>query len=114
MLVYLAGPISSGPERYLENAIEVANEVIDRGHNPYVPNLMYYLEAKKPREYETWMRLDEEWLLASDAVYRIPGESPGADREMQTAKEFGIMILKRLEDLDFIQDPRKGIISLND
>lgn len=100
MRIYLAGPISSNPEAHLEKALEVATVVIDKGHNPYVPNLMFYLEAIKPRDYETWMTLDEEWLCASDAIYRIPGESPGADRETTLAAKLGLVVIHHLDELD--------------
>lgn len=114
MRIYLAGPISSNPEAHLEKALEVATVVIDKGHNPYIPNLMFYLEAKKPREYETWMTLDEEWLVTCDAAYRIPGESPGADREMKLANDLGLLIIGHLDDLDWLPEPPKTLALLDD
>lgn len=102
MRVYIAGPISSDPEKNLEIALDVTNQVIDKGHNPYMPNYNYYLEQKKSRDYELWMKLDDEWLRQCDAIYRIPGESPGADREMKVAKEIGLLIISQLDDLDWL------------
>lgn len=102
MRIYLAGPISSNPEKNLDIALDVSNQVIDKGHNPYMPNYNYYLNAKKVRDYELWMKLDDEWLRQCEAIYRIPGESPGADREMVVAREIGLLVIGHLDDLDWL------------
>jgi hypothetical protein len=109
MRIYLASPISSNPEAILWVALENPNQIIDKGHNPYIPNLMYYLEERKEREYETWMTLDEEWLVTCEAVYRIPGESPGADREMKLAVDLGLLVIGHLDDLDWLTEPPKSL-----
>ena len=36
-------------------------------------------------EYETWMEYDLAWLGACEALLRLPGHSPGADREVRYA-----------------------------
>ena len=42
--------------------------------------------------YEQWMKLDLAWLDKCDALLRLPGESPGSDREVDAAKERGIPV----------------------
>lgn len=112
MRIYLAGPISSDPERHHENAVNVANEIIDLGHNPYVPNLVLAMERKKPRDYETWMALDEDWLRQCDALYRIPGESPGADREMKVAQKLGLIIFRDITDIPPMWTPERTVYAI--
>lgn len=42
-----------------------------------------------PHEIDFWYQYDFEWLEKCDAVYRLPGESVGADKEVERAKELG-------------------------
>lgn len=92
--VYIAGPYSADPEACVAEAIRVGNVVLDFGHAPFVPHLCHYWHNEHgERHYEDWMRIDLTWLLAADAVVRIPGESPGADREVELALSRGIPVL---------------------
>lgn len=45
------------------------------------------------------MKYDAEWLLACDAVLRIPGDSAGADREVEMAKSANIPVYYTVEEL---------------
>jgi hypothetical protein len=42
------------------------------------------------------------WLELCDAVYRIEGASPGADREVRRAVEVGMPVYYSLEELEAI------------
>lgn len=98
--IYVAGPYTSDPEKCTAEAIRVGNLVLDAGHAPFVPHLAHYWETLHgARHYEDWMRLDLAWLSAADGVLRIPGESSGADREVDLAKSLGIPVSDSLEDL---------------
>ncbi len=90
--VYIAGPISSNPLGHLRTGVETWHDLWDAGFNPYLPHLTCYLEVARHREYEEWMELDFAWMLMCDAVFRLPGHSPGADRETTLAKANGIPV----------------------
>ena len=100
--VYVAGPYTSDPEKCTSAAIEVGNALLDAGHAPFVPHLAHYWETNHgARHYEDWMRIDLAWLAVADAVIRIPGESSGADREVELARSLGIPVLhpSRIDEL---------------
>lgn len=97
--VYVAGPYSSDPERNTRAAIAAGNAILDLGHAPMVPHLTHYWHLHSPRPYEDWLRLDLAWLAAADIVLRLPGESPGANREVERARSLGIPVAEAVEEL---------------
>lgn len=95
--VYIAGPIRSDPITGARRALEVGGRMVkeDRAvpivvHAFYLVNLMGV--AGFPTEPEEWLHLDAEYIKRADAVYRISGESPGADRECEFAEGIGIPV----------------------
>lgn len=100
--VYIAGPYTRGDVGYnVHNAIVAGNILLQAGHLPYVPHLSHFMHLQKPQSYETWMELDRVWLLQCQALLRLPGDSPGADKEWATAMHSGIPCFAGMED--FIQ-----------
>lgn len=95
--VYIAGPISSDPLTHTNEAIKVADYLMDRGLVPFVPHLTCIWQIVSPREYEDWMEYDFAWLAKCDALYRIDGVSP----EVMKAHELGIPVFTKMEDLLF-------------
>jgi len=99
-LVYIAGPIGKGDA--LENTragILEADYLLDWGFHVVCPHLSALHNMIKPRHYESWMDLDFGLILRCEALYRMPGESPGADREVSFAEAHGIPVFKSLPDL---------------
>lgn len=93
--VYVAGPYTDDPERCTAGAIAVGSAVLDAGHAPLVPHLAHYWHTRHgERHYENWMRIDLAWLTAADLVVRLPGVSPGADREVELARSLGIPVIE--------------------
>lgn len=92
--VYCAGPYGSGDAvaANIRKAIDAGEGVRKLGGYPFIPHLTAAWHAIYPRPYEDWMDYDAEWLLRCDAVLRIPGTSPGADREVALAQSRGIPI----------------------
>lgn len=103
MRVFVSGPYSApDPERVLLNvqkAIDAGNRLIDAGLWPHVPHLMHYMHERQARPYEAWLALDMAWLAKCDAVLRLPGDSPGADREVARARELGLPVYASEERL---------------
>ena len=98
--IYVAGPYSTGDVMLnIRDAVEVANYLLDYGFIPFVPHLTGFWHMLYSRKYEDWLQYDEEWLKSCDAVLRLSGESYGADREVNLAKELGIPVFLDTSDL---------------
>lgn len=98
--VYVAGPLSVGDTTdNVITAIEAGTRCLDAGLAPFVPHLNHFWHEVMPRGYEEWMRLDFEWLGACDVLLRLPGESPGAEREVALANKLGLPVYY---DIDYM------------
>ena len=100
--VYIAGPISKG--NFLDNiraGILAGNKLwrMNLGFVPYIPHLDFTLYLMEPFTWEQILELDESWLAKCDVMYRLPGESPGADREEAFCEEHGIPVFHNMNDL---------------
>ena len=65
-------------------------ELLKAGHSPYVPHLCLFWHFLSPLGYEDIMRVDMEFVVVCEALIRLPGISPGADREVRVAQQHGI------------------------
>ncbi len=93
MRVYVAGPYTKGdPCVNTHAAIQAGNLLLDAGHAPFVPHLSHFWHTTTPRPYEDWMRLDFAFVEVCDALVRLPGESSGADREVEHARRFDVPV----------------------
>ena len=103
-IVYIAGPLSATPGRSqwdnVRAAMKAAHEVMDAGGAPQCPHLFHFLEVEKARPYEEWMEVDLALLRRCDVLWRLPGASPGADREVQAAVEdFWVPVVHSIEEV---------------
>jgi len=106
--VYIASPYSNGiPIENVKESIAVADELLDLGYQPFVPLLSHYWHLLFPRDYESWLEYDREWLLACDVVLRTPGPSLGADREVLWAKAAGIPVVYGIPELNAQDWPQR-------
>lgn len=85
--VYVAGPYTLGDVALnIRNAMEAGNRLIEAGYVPYIPHLSHFQHMIYPQKYEKWLELHLEWVNVCDALIRLPGESKGADREVEYAQ----------------------------
>ena len=90
-VVYIASPYTLGDvAANVAEQMRVAHLLLDLGFCPISPLLTHFLHIYRQRPYEEWMAMDMTLLRRADAVLRLPGESPGADREVEEAKREGI------------------------
>lgn len=94
MKIYVAGPYTRGDVAInVRNAIQAGDLIAARGHTPFIPHLSHFWHLLKPHEdINFWYSQDIEWLKVCDALLRLPGESAGADRELEIARELGLEI----------------------
>lgn len=98
--IYVAGPYSKGdPASNVHIAIQTANQLADLGFAPYVPHFTHFWHIEFPRPYHFWLDLDNQFLPCCDAVLRIPGESSGADKEVELAKQQDMPVFYSIEEL---------------
>src|SRR6056297_3218373 len=98
--IYIASPYTKGDTALNVKAqIDVADELIDLGFAPFCPLYSHFQHMIHPRPYEDWIRLDNVWVLACDAVLRLPGESLGADGEVDLAKANDIPVVYSVVDV---------------
>ena len=97
---YVAGPLTAGdPVLNVRTAVEAAQRLLEAGLVPFVPHLSMFWHLVCPNGYETWMGMDLAWLEACDVLLRLPGRSPGADREVVRAFELGLPVYTSVDDL---------------
>lgn len=100
--VYVAGPYSTGNQaRNTKAAIRMGDNLADHGYAPLIPHLTHFWDMIYPREYEWWLKYDFEWLKCCGALIRMPGESSGADREVEFALDNGIPVYVMENEYDF-------------
>jgi hypothetical protein len=98
--VYVAAPYTADPEACTAAAVAAGNALLDAGHAPFVPHLSHYWHTLHgARHYEDWMWIDLAWLAVADVVLRLPGVSPGADREVAEARRLGIRVVHSLAEV---------------
>ena len=100
MKIYIASPYTLGDVAVnVKRQIDAFNELMDKGHTPFAPLLAHFVHLVHPKSYEQWMQWDLEWLSQCDVVLRLEGESSGADREVQRAKELGIRVVYSIDQI---------------
>lgn len=99
-VVYIASPYTLGDTgENVKKQLEAADILIDMGFCPVAPLLMHFMHIFRPRPYGDWMELDCEMVLRSDVLLRLPGESPGADKEVTLAKRRKIPVVYGYKEL---------------
>jgi len=98
--VYVAGPYTSGDVAVnVRRAITTGDWLFSLGCIPFVPHFSHFSHLILPRPYEDWMEIDLAWLPCCHALFRMSGDSPGADRECSQATDRGIPVLRTREEL---------------
>lgn len=92
--VYIAGPYTSGNvNENVRIAVNTAEQVKSLGLVPFVPHLYHLWDLINPHSYGYWMELCLGWVPKCQAVFRIMGDSKGADQEVALAEKLGIPVV---------------------
>lgn len=103
--VYISGPISLGHlPTNVQTAVEAGLQLLAAGFAPLIPHLTCYAncdgsQVVLPRgtTHDDWIDADLPWVAAADGVLRLPGESLGADREVERARSVGIPVFGSIQ-----------------
>lgn len=99
MRVYIAGPYTTpDPVENTRKAIVAGEDVRAHGHLPFVPHLNLLWHFIFAHEPAYWLLMDLGWLALCEALIRLPGVSPGADREEAEAHRLGIPVYYSVEE----------------
>lgn len=94
--VYISGPYTKpDPESNLVTTALVCSNLAEEGVCLPWPALLFCeaWEARVNQTYEFWIEYTKHMLVGCDLLFRIPGESDGADGEVDLARELGIPVL---------------------
>src|SRR5688572_1208750 len=93
--VYLAGPYTKpDPVVNTREAILWGAYLRDAYNvRVFVPHFTHFEHLLAPKPYEHWLKIDLDWLPLCDVLYRMPGESSGADAEVIEAEKQGIPVV---------------------
>jgi hypothetical protein len=98
--VYIASPYTKGDVAVnVKTQLDCADELMTLGFAPFAPLYSHFQHMAHPRPYSDWIKIDKEWVLVCDCVLRLPGESSGADGEVELAKTNGIPVYYSIRDL---------------
>ena len=119
MLILIAGPYRSGTNddpklirKNLDNLEAAALPIFRKGHVPMIGEwvalpLLSLAGSKKPGD-EIWNEIQypvaHRILEKCDAVLRIPGDSKGADQDVEIAKQRGLSIYYHLDEIPNVVD----------
>lgn len=99
-VVYIAGPYSDDPVGGTRRAIDVAERLDETGIiTAYVPHLNLLWDFAHSHTNEFWYDFDLCFLNRADALLRIPGLSPGADKELEFATDHDIECFYEIGEL---------------
>ena len=102
--VYIAGPLTKGGTlANVHRACQVWATLIQRGDcHPVCPHWSALQEMiDTSLSYDDWLDYDFEIIeRCIDVIYRLPGESTGADREAECATKHGVPVVYTYYDLD--------------
>jgi hypothetical protein len=101
MYIYVAGPYTKGDVIInVREAVKVGDRLRLMGHVPYIPHLSMLWHLILPHEdIDYWYQFDLEWLKKCDALFRFPGESKGADTEVEVARAKGLPVYFTFEEV---------------
>ena len=91
--VYVAGPISSDPFEGVHRGFAAARQMFIDGLAPFIPHAdaLWFLPEGN---WNSYLEYDLEYVSVGDAVYRLRGDSKGADLECDVALTLNIPVFR--------------------
>lgn len=100
-LVYVAAPYTRpDPVENTHLLIAQVDQIAEEGIvTPIAPHLTLLWHLVRPRTIDFWYAYDLATVARCDALLRLPGDSTGADNEVNFAEERGIPVFRDKADL---------------
>lgn len=98
--IFISGPYTKGGVlNNVHNHMRAFNTLLLHGYAPFNPLLFHFQNMVYPRDYDTWIALDIEYLKICDAMLVLPGESAGSEIEIAEAEKAGIPVYYSFKEL---------------
>lgn len=95
--VYVSGPLNgdgkTSKEENVKKAAEVGRQLLAAGYAPFIPHLTWYADPDDVCGYDNWIESDLAWVSVAEALFRMSGNSSGADKEVEHAIQQGIPVI---------------------
>jgi len=106
MRIYIASAYSKGDIAInVRNVILAADELVKRGHVPYIPHLTHFWQLISPKDYEFWLDYDSSFIDHwAEGLLRLYNSSAGADREVARARRLGLPVYYGVESLPIAKE----------
>lgn len=99
--VYIASPYTKGDVAVnVKVQLDMYDQLLTLGYAPFAPLYSHFQHMVHPRPYEDWIKIDLVWVEVCDCLLRLPGESKGANGEVEYAKLLNIPVFYSLEELN--------------
>lgn len=99
-LIYISGPFTSNPTANTHAACKLWESLRRQGYcTPVCPHWSIVQDTLAPLSHKEWIDYDLELIARCDAVYRMPGDSVGADMEVDHAEHLRIPVFYTTRDL---------------
>ena len=89
--VYVAGPISSDVFAGVHRGFAAGKKLFEDGLAPFIPHADAFWFLGEGN-WNAYLEYDLEYVSVCDAVFRLAGESKGADLECEVASQLGIPV----------------------
>lgn len=113
--IYIAGPITSSGNlsSNVRNGMSVGTEVYAIGGVPFIPHLSELVNLSSDKmTWDDWIDYDKEWIRSCDALFRLPGKSKGAAREVRLMRKLGRPVFKKWVKLyAFIKEWERQLVA---
>lgn len=106
--VYVAGPISSNVFEGVARGNAAGRQMYLDGLAPFVPHFDAFWFLPEGN-WPAYLEYDLEYISVCDAVYRLYGDSKGADKECAVAEELGIPVF--YEQPNQFQEGYRGLLA---
>jgi len=117
LLILIAGPYRSGtggdPALIAQNLArleEASGPIFRRGHVPMIGEwvalpVLRTLDPETAAEGDVMYETAQRLLQHCDAVLRLPGESSGADKDVEIAQQLGLPVYRSLDEVPTASTP---------
>lgn len=111
LLILIAGPYRSGTDgdpvliaQNLARLEEASGPIFRLGHVPMIGEwvalpILRTIDTADARDGDVMYETAHRLLQHCDAVLRLPGESSGADKDVEIAQERGLPVYRSLEEI---------------
>ncbi|KKL57921.1 hypothetical protein LCGC14_2230570 [marine sediment metagenome] len=90
--IFIAGPYAGDQAVNVRDVLRAADHLLEIGYVPYAPHLTHFWDFAFPHNRHVWLTYHANWLRRCDALLRLPGQSEGADEEVDLATTLDIPV----------------------